>query len=219
MEQMGRGANISETWRPNKEIWETEQGHILIESGKFTNDHGVARILNRRWKNQINWVECACERVVAASISVNKQPISVISTYMAHSGNPDHHIEKTYDTINRAIRKDKNMKIIWVDFNAELGPCEGVELASVGHYTYDKSNCRGEWLEQWLLEKGMVAVNIIYRKPHHKQVTYRTAKGVEKQMDYIITDRYSWSRDAEANDIIHMGSDHKCVMANFVIPA
>ena len=29
---------------------------------------------------------------------------------------------------------------------------------------------------------------------------------------------YSWSRDAEANDIIHMGSDHRCVMAKFEIP-
>ena len=28
---------ISETCRPSKEIWETEQRHIVIESGKFTN--------------------------------------------------------------------------------------------------------------------------------------------------------------------------------------
>ena len=41
---------ISETWRQGKEIWETQQGHIVIESGKFTNKHGVAIILNRRWK-------------------------------------------------------------------------------------------------------------------------------------------------------------------------
>ena len=32
---------ISETWRQNKEIWETQQGHIMVESGKFTNKHGV----------------------------------------------------------------------------------------------------------------------------------------------------------------------------------
>ena len=39
---------ISETWHQGKEIWETEQGHIVIESGKFTNKHGVAMILNKR---------------------------------------------------------------------------------------------------------------------------------------------------------------------------
>ena len=32
---------ISETWRQNKEVWETQQGHIVVESGMFTNKHGV----------------------------------------------------------------------------------------------------------------------------------------------------------------------------------
>ena len=36
----------------------------MIESGKFPNKHGVAIIVNKRWKNKINWVECAGERVV-----------------------------------------------------------------------------------------------------------------------------------------------------------
>ena len=46
-------------------------------------------------------------------------------------------------------------------------------------------------------------------------------KGVEKQLDYILTDKkhYCWSRDAEANDMRHMRSDHRCVMARFAIPA
>ena len=38
---------ISETWRLGKEIWETQQGHIMVESGKFINKHGVAILLNR----------------------------------------------------------------------------------------------------------------------------------------------------------------------------
>ena len=40
-------------------------------------------------------------------------------------------------------------------------------------------------------------------------------------MNYIImTDRkhYCWIKDAEANDMIHMGSEHRCVMAKFEIP-
>ena len=41
---------ISETWRQNKEIWETQQGHIMVESGKFTNKHGVAILLNKHGK-------------------------------------------------------------------------------------------------------------------------------------------------------------------------
>ena len=54
---------ISETWRQSKEIWETQQGHIMVESGQFINKHGVAILLNKRWKNQINWVQCESERV------------------------------------------------------------------------------------------------------------------------------------------------------------
>ena len=49
-------------------IWGTQQGHIMVESGKFTNKHGVAILLNRRWHNRINWIQFACERVVAMSI-------------------------------------------------------------------------------------------------------------------------------------------------------
>ena len=197
---------ISETWRQGKEVWET---HIMVESGKFTNKHGDAILLNRRWRNQINWVQCACERVVAMSISVNKQPIVLMSVYMPHSGYPDHQVEKTNKTILTTIEKDKSMKIIGGDFNAQLGPGEGIELSSVGHYTLNKANCRGEWMTQWLLENGLVALNTMYKKLQQKQVTY-----------YILTDRkhYSWSRDAEANDPIHMGSDHRCVTAKFEVP-
>ena len=51
-------------------------------------------------------------------------------------------------------------------------------------------------------------------------MTYHAPKGVMKQLDYILTDKkhFSCSKDAEANDMIHMGSDHRCVMAKFEIP-
>ena len=176
---------ISVTWHQGKEVWETQQGHIMVESGKFTNKHGVAILLNRRWKNH-----------------------------------PDHQVEKTYKTILTTIEKDKGMKIMGAGFNAELGPGEGIELSAVGHYTLNKANCRGEWMTQWLLENSLVALNTMYKKLPQKQVTYHTPMNGEKQLDYILTDRkhYSWSRDAEANDTIHMGSDHRCVMAKFEIP-
>ena len=63
---------------------------------------------------------------------------------MPHSGYPDHQVAKTYKTITTAIEKDKSMKIIGGDFNAELGPGEGIELSSVGHYALKKANGRGE---------------------------------------------------------------------------
>ena len=54
----------------------------------------------------------------------------------------------------------------------------------------------------------------MYKKLPQRQVTYHTPKGVKKQLDYILTDREHdcWSKDAEANDTIDMGSDHRCVV-------
>ena len=123
-------------------------------------------------------------------------------------------------TIITAIEKDKSMKIIGGDFNAELGPGEGIESSSVGHYTLNKANSRGEWMTQWLLGNSLIALNTMYKKLPQKQVTYHTPKNGKKQLHYILTDRkhYYWSKHAEANDRIDMGSDHRCVMAKFEIP-
>ena len=117
---------ISETWRQTKEIWETQQGHIMVESGQFINKHGVAILLNKRWKNQFNWVQCESERVVAMSIKVKKQPIMLMSVYMPHSGYADQHVEKVYKTITKMMEDEKGMKIIGGDSNAELGPGDGL---------------------------------------------------------------------------------------------
>ena len=44
-------------------------------------------------------------------------------------------------------------------------------------------------------------------------------EGKEKQIDYILTRRRYLRnvKDAEANDMIHIGSDHRCVMSTFLI--
>ena len=60
------------------------------------------------------------------------------------------------------------------------------------------------------------------QKTLEKQVTYRTMERCrKKQLDYILVDRKRMycSRDAEANDMIHMRSDHRSVMEKFVITA
>ena len=63
------------------------------------------------------------------------------------------------------------------------------------------------------------ALNTMFRKTPQKQTTFISPKGNEKQIDYILTKRRHLKhiKDAEANDMIHMGSDHRCVMAIFTI--
>ena len=76
-------------------------------------------------------------------------------------------------------------------------------------------------MKQWLMIQNFTALNTMYRKTHGKQTTYRSPKGTEKHIDYILIKRrhLTYSKDAEANDMIHMGSDHRCVMATFLINA
>ena len=74
-------------------------------------------------------------------------------------------------------------------------------------------------MKHWLMLQEYTALNTMYRKTHQKQTTFTSPKGNEKQIDYILTKRryLRYNKDAEANDMIHMGSDHTCVMATFTI--
>ena len=59
----------------------------------------------------------------------------------------------------------------------------------------------------------------MFKKTPQKQTSFVSPKGKEKQIDYILTKRRYLSnvKDAEANDMIHMGSDRRCIMATFLI--
>ena len=122
--------------------------------------------------------------------------------------------------LNRATANYKRyIPITGGDFNAELGPGHGTECMSVGRYTLNEGNKRGDWMKHWMMSQDYTALNTMHRKTHQKQTTFVSPKGNEKQIDYIQTKRryLRHNKDAEANDMIHMGSDHRCVMATFTI--
>ena len=58
----------------------------------------------------------------------------------------------------------KCIPIIGGDFNAELGPGKGAECKSVGKYTLNESNKRGDWLKSWLMLNDYSALNTMFRK-------------------------------------------------------
>ena len=151
---------------------------------------------------------------------VNHHRIKLMSVYFHHSVYADHHTGEMYRTIEKHTNSSKNsIQIVGGDVNAELGPGHGVEPVSVGPHTLKEGNKRGDRMKQWLMLQNFTAFNTIYRKTLGKPSTCRSPKGTEKQIDYILTKRrhLKYSNDAEANDMIHMGSDHSCVMATFVI--
>ena len=143
-----------------------------------------------------------------------------MSVYFPQSKYADHHIEKMYKTIEKHMTNNKKcIPIIGGDFNVELGPGKGTECKSVSKYTLNESNKRGDWLKSWLMLNDYSALNTMFRKTSQKQTCFVSPKGKEKQVDYILTKRRYLRnvKDAEANDMIHMGSDHRCVMAIFLI--
>ena len=212
---------LSETWRHEPaELWETHHNHIFMGAGKYENKHGVGIMLNKRWRKRIIDTDYINERAIKTTILVNRRRIDLMSVYFPHSKYADHHIEKMYKTIEKHMTNNKKcIPIIGGDFNAELGPGKGAECKSVGKYTLNESNKRGDWLKSWLMLNDYSALNTMFRKTPQKQTSFVSPKGKEKQIDYILTRRRYLRnvKDAEANDMIHMGSDHRCVMATFLI--
>ena len=158
------------------------------------------------------------ERAIKTTILVDRQHIDLMSVYFPHWKYADHHIEKMYKTFDKHMaHSEKYIPIIGGDFNAELGHGKGTECKSVRKYTLNESNKRGDWLKSWLMLHDFSALNTMFRKTPQKQTSFVSPK--RKQLDYILTKRRYLRnvKAAEANDMIHMGSDHRCVMATFLI--
>ena len=83
------------------------------------------------------------------------------------------------------------------------------ERVSVGPHTLKEVNKRGDWMKQWLMIQKFTALDTMYRKTLGKQTAYRSPKGTEKQIDYILIKRRLFIKAADASDMIHMDSDHR----------
>ena len=141
-------------------------------AGKFPNKHGVGILLNKKWKNKINWTDCISERAFAVSITVSSQPVLLFSVYFHHSGYADHHVEKVYKAIEKHTKSKKTIQIVGGAFNAKLGPGIGVERISVAQHTLKEGNKRGDWMKQWMMLQKLCAVNTkTGRRPRSKQHT------------------------------------------------
>ena len=187
---------LCETWRHDK--------HIFMGAGKYDNKHGVGILLNKKWKQRTIDTEYINERAISTAILVNRQRIKLMSVYFSHSGYADHHIEKMYRTIEEHTENCISyIPIIGGDFNAELGLGHGNECISVGRYTLNEGNKRGDWMKHWLVLQGYTALNKMCRETPQKRTTYRSPKGNEKQIDHILTKRRHprHAKDAEANDM------------------
>ena len=158
-------------------------------AGRHDNKHGVGIMLNKKWRQRIVDTEFINERAITATIVVNRQRIKLMSVYFPHSKYADHHIEKMYKTIEKHTTNCKiYTPIVGGSFNAELG-LHGTECISVGRYTLNEGNKRGDWMKHWLMLQDYTALNTMYRKTLQKQTTFISPKGNEKEIDYRLSKR------------------------------
>ena len=140
-------------------------------------------MLNKRWRKRIIDTEYINERAITTTTLVNRQHIKLMSVYFPHSKYADHHIEKMYKTIEKHMSNNKKyIPIIGGDFNAELGPGKGTECKSVGRYTLNESNKRGDWLKSCLMLNDYSALNTMFRKTPHKQTSVVSPKGKKNKL-------------------------------------
>ena len=116
----------------------------------YDNKHGVGIMLNKRWRKRIIDTEYINERAITTTVLVNRQHVK--------------------------LNNKKCIPIIGGDFNAELGPGKGTECKSVGKYTLNESNKRGDWLKSWLMFNDHSALNTMFRKTPHKQTSFVSPK-------------------------------------------
>ena len=181
---------ISETLRAsNAEIWETQQGHIFMGSGKFENKHRVGILVNKKWRKRVNWTDYINERAISTSITVNKQHVLLMRVYFS-SGHADHHVELCTEQSKSRIPRKRTYKL-WEGISMPSWD-QGMEFerVSVGPHTLEEENKRGYWMKQCLMTQNLTALNTMCRTTLEKQASYRT--GTEKQLDFILVDRKTY---------------------------
>ena len=141
-------------------------------------------MLNKRWRKRIIDTEYINERAITTTVLVNRQYVKLMSVYFPHSKYADHHIEKMYKTIEKHILINKIfIPIIGGDFNAELGLGKRTECnKSIGKYTLNESDKKGDWLKSWLMLNDYSALNPMFRKTPYKQTSFVSPKGKENKL-------------------------------------
>ena len=159
---------ICGTWRSSKvEIWETQRGHIFCGETRCCNlAEQEMEIKNcRHWSHQRTChfnneqTQIYADECLLLSLGICRPPRRKI----AH--------EKQRSTADH-----------WRRLQHRTGPVKDIKRRSVGQQTFWECDKSGDWLKQWLMIRSTRYTN----RRLKKQNTYRSAKGTEKQIDYIL---------------------------------
>ena len=205
--------------QPSQKFWRTHQRHIFLGAGNYENKHGLEFYWTRNGEKRINDTEYINERAITTTVMVNHHRIKLMSGNSYAS-----RLFCTFSQCDGASRlfctfsQCDGQHTPTLQWRARMW--SGASQWLVRTHS-KKGNKRGDRMKPRLVIQNFTALNTMYRKTRGKQTTYRSLKGTEKQTDHTLFKRrhLTYSEVAEANDLTHMGTDQRCVMATFVINA
>ena len=104
------------------------------------------------------------------------------------------------------------------DFNAKLGKREEESEVSVGNFSFDQRNERGDTLLNFLQQHDLFAMNSFFTGKIQRKWTWASADGITKnEIDFVITNRKFTVQNVTVLNNFTTGSDHRMVRAKVLL--
>ena len=215
---------VNETRRGKKEEeFALGSKHLYFGSGGSTNKHGVGIFLHSRWAKKVTRFQAISPRVAALDLELDgAKGLRIIAAYFPHCGYPDAAVQEMYTKLIELLDEARRLRlvvIIGADCNAEVGGLSG-KSRSYGGFGNPICNERGHWLQAWAEASRLALTNTWFKKKWSKTWTHASSSGRQRQIDYILVDRWQlqFVTDAEVIKTLDMGSDHKALRMAIRIP-
>jgi len=145
--------------------------------------------------------------------------LKVIQAYAPTTAHDDEEIESFYEDVSKAFEENRvQFQILVGDFNAKLGKREDVAETSIGTFSHDQRNERGDNLLNFLQQQNIFAMNSFFPGKVQRKWTWASADGRTKnEIDYIISNRKSIVKNVTVLNRFTTGSDHRMVRAKVVL--
>ena len=213
---------VSEVRKPGEECLKLQSGHTLYYRGSDSQSliHGVGLFINKRWSNHITYTMSISDRVIYVCLKINsKYSIKVIQAYAPTSTHDDEEVETFYEDVEKAMVENRtHYQFIVGDFNAKLGKREEESETSIGNFSFDQRNERGDTLLNFLQQHNLFASNSFFSGKIQRKWTWASADGITKnEIDYIITNHKSTVKNVTILNSFTTGSDHRMVRAKVVL--
>lgn len=213
---------VSEVRKPGEEFLRLQSGHTFFYRGSDSQTlmHGVGLFIHKRWSNHITHTKSISDRVIYVCLRINsKYSVKVIQAYAPTSTHDDEEVEVFYEDVAKAMEDNRaHYQYIVGDFNAKLGKREEESEISIGNFSHDQRNERGDTLLNFLQQHDLFAMNSFFTAKIQRKWTWASADGVTKnEIDYIIANRKSTVKNVTVLNNFTTGSDHRLVRAKIML--